>query len=97
MSLKDLEKALSRVNKKSKNMTTDNFDENLRDYEKRNMTKKKKVVDLKCPVCKSNDKKHVVLSIMAETPTVGGRCRMREIAEYYVCKTCGVMYVDLNN
>lgn len=57
-------------------MTTDNFDKNLKDYEKRNTPKKKKSVDLRCPVCKSYDNKHVVLEIMEGTPTVGGKISM---------------------
>lgn len=91
-----LTKDLIKLKEASKNMTTDNFDKNLKDYEKRNTPKKKKSDDLRCPVCKSYNNKHVVLEIMEGTPTVGGKISMHRITEYHVCQICGVMFVDLN-
>ena len=53
----------------------------------------RRVKNMKCPVCQSTKKEHVVKTDNNGVFGPGGHSWVTE--EYYVCKNCGAMYKDL--
>lgn len=59
------------------------------------MKKEKIKKEICCPLCKSAEKKFVSISIKDGPIVYGGRNSRTELANYFVCQNCGIMYVNL--
>jgi C4-type Zn-finger protein len=69
----------------------------LEEQEKENKRKElaefKRIDQMECPVCKSNDKaRH---RLMNDNGIMGPGYSSHVILEFYICNTCGVHYSDL--
>lgn len=99
---KAYETELNRLAKEGK-LETASIDPNwytnwLKEYEeskkKAEEIEKKRIDDMKCPVCKSTDKGFV--SHGKDNGIFGPGYHYSETDSYWVCHKCGVMYKDLN-
>jgi hypothetical protein len=69
--------------------------------EKRNLAilearlkEKQRIAEIPCPLCKSTDKHHQISSSSNGICGPGHYSRIDD--EYFICKSCGVMYKDLH-
>jgi len=53
-----------------------------------------RIDNMKCPLCKSQEKEHHVVS--SSNGIMGPGYHSSPIMDYYVCKDCGIHYSDLN-
>jgi hypothetical protein len=58
---------------------------------------KKRIENLKCPLCYSKSKHFKTIKIKNGPIVYGGNNSKQKLAEYYICLHCGIMYVDLKN
>lgn len=70
------------------------YKEELKVYSERVKQEEARVASMTCPCCKSTEKIHNVDS--ENNGVLGPGYSVNILADYYICKSCGVHYSDLN-
>lgn len=75
----------------------DAYDKSILDYKKQVEAEKKRIEKLKCPCCQKTNKELVTIYEPQDRPTVYGGFNppAKLLSEYYVCQSCGNMFIDL--
>ena len=73
------------------------YNKSIADYKKQVEAENRRITKLKCPCCQKTNKELVTIYEQQDRPTVYGGFNppAKLLSEYYVCKNCGVMFVDL--
>lgn len=71
------------------------YNEILQDKQgtKKRIEEKERISNIKCPVCKSTNKKHIVRS--ENNGVFGPGYSSWIVDDYFVCQNCGVMFKDI--
>lgn len=82
----DLDKIIKEDRKK--------YRQDLKKYEEDVQDEEKRIETMKCPVCQSVEKEHIMKH--KNNGIIGPGYRSYVTSDYYLCKGCGVHYSDIN-
>ena len=91
--LKDLKPLVIDYEKRAKD-NQERYEKALKDYNEAIEKERNRFDELKCPVCKSLNKKETTIS--ENNGVIGSGYHSHITLQYLVCQDCGVMYKDIN-